>query len=187
VFYVVVSINNGYFLMIGSLVPHDRLLTKLATSGVDSEVVVWVREFLVGRTQRVRIGGQLSKEVKVIPGVSQGSVLGPLLFLVYVNDIWRKTDSSIRLFADDYIIYRKYTNNHDIEKLQKDLDTLGEWAVENGEKINPGKIKAVRFTRARVKNPLCYSLGDQKISEAISCKYLGIILRSDLNWVDQVN
>jgi len=98
---MVVSINNGYFLMIGDLVLRDRLLTKLAASGVDSKVVVWVRELLVGRTQRVRVGGQLSKEVKVIPGVSQRSVLGPLLFLVYVNDIWRKIDSSVRLFADE--------------------------------------------------------------------------------------
>jgi len=71
--------------------------------------------------------------------------------------------------------------------LQKDLDTLGEWVVENGMKINPSKNKAIRFTRARVKNALGYSLGDQKIPEASSLKYLGIILRSDLNWVDQVN
>jgi len=108
--------------------------------------------------------------------VPQGSVLDPLLFLVYVNDIWRNIDWSIRLFADGCIIYRKITNKNDIEKLQKDLDTLGEWAVENGVKINPVKSKALRFTRARVKNPLGYSLGDQKISEASSCKYLGIIL-----------
>jgi len=54
-------------------------------------------------------------------------------------------------------------------------------------KINPGKIKVIRFTRARVKNPLGYSLGDQKIPEASSCKYLGITLRSDLYWVDLVN
>ena len=59
--------------------------------------------------------------------------------------------------------------------------------VKNGLKINPGKSKAIRFTSARVKNPLGYCLGAQKIPEASSCKYLGIILRSDLNWVDQVN
>jgi len=94
---------------------------------------------------------------------------------------------SIRLFADDYIIYRKITNKNDLEKLQKDLDTLGEWAVENGMKINSSKSKAIRFTRALVKNPLGYSLGDQKILEASSCKYLGTILQSDLNWVDQAN
>ena len=95
--------------------------------------------------------------------------------------------SSIRLFADDCISCRKITNKSDTEKLQKDLDILGEWAVENGMNINPGKSQAIRFTRARVKNPLGYSLRDQKIPEAIGCKYLGIILRSDLNWVDQVN
>jgi hypothetical protein len=170
-----------------NLVPHDRLLVKLAASGVDSRIVVWVRELLVGRTQRVRVEGQLSKEVRVTSGVPQGSVLGPLLFLVYVNDIWMNIDSTIRLFADDCIIYRKIVNNTDVEGLQKDLDTLGEWVVENVMKINPGKSKAIRFTRARVKNPLNYSLGDQKLLEASSCKYLGIILRNDLNWVDQVN
>jgi len=77
---------------------------------------------------------------------------------------------------NNFIIYRKTTNKNDTEKLQKDLDTLGEWVVENGMKINPGKSKAIRFTRARVKNPLGYCLGDQKILEARSCKYLGIIL-----------
>ena len=80
------------------------------------------------------------------------------------------TDSKIRLFADDCIIYRKIVNNTDVEGLQKDLDTLGEWAVENAMKINPGKSKAIRFTRARVKNPLNYSIGDQKIPEVSSCK-----------------
>ena len=85
-------------------VPHDRLLTKLAASGVDSRVVVWVREFLVGRKQRVRVGEKLSKEVKVTSGVPQGSVLGPPLFLVYVYDIWRNIDSTMRLFADDCVI-----------------------------------------------------------------------------------
>jgi hypothetical protein len=85
------------------------------------------------------------------------------------------------------IIYRKIVNNTDVEGLQKDLDTLGEQAVENAMKINPGKSKVIRFTTARVKNPLNYSLGDQKIPEVSSCKYLEIILRNDLNWVDQVN
>ena len=67
----------------------------------------------------------------------QGSVLGPLLFLAYVNGIWRDTESNIRLFADDCIIYRKITDSRDIDKLQTDLNRLGEWAVENEMKINP--------------------------------------------------
>ena len=121
-------------------------------------VVVWIKEFLLGRTQRIRVGGHLSEEVRVTSGVPQGSVLGPLLFLAYVNDIWRNIKSTIRLSADDCVIYREIINKEDIEKLQKDLDRLGEWAVENAMKINSSKSKAVRFTRARLKDALEYSL-----------------------------
>jgi hypothetical protein len=71
--------------------------------------------------------------------------------------------------------------------LQQDLDRLGEWAAENEMKIKPSKFTAVRFTRARVKGPLNYTLGDQLIPEANSWKYLGVILRRDLNWADHVN
>jgi len=73
----------------------------------------------------VRVGGQLSKEVKVTSGVPQGSVVIPLLFLVYVNGIWRNIDSSIILFAHDCVTCRKIINKNDTDKLQKDLDTLG--------------------------------------------------------------
>ena len=85
------------------------------------------------------------------------------------------------------LVYRKITNKNGIEKLQKDLDTLGEWAVENVKKISPCRSKAIRATKARVKNPLGYSLGDQNLPEASSCKYLGMIIRSGLKWVDQEN
>jgi len=118
---------------------------------VDWRVIVWIREVLLGRSQRIRVDGQLSEEVRVTSGVPQGSVLVPLLFLAYVNDIWRNNESNIRLFADYCIIYRKITDSKNIEKLQKDLNRLGEWAVENEMKINPDKSKAVSVTKARVK------------------------------------
>jgi hypothetical protein len=88
-------------------VPHDRPLMKIAISGVDSRIVAWIREFLRGRTQRVTVGGQLSEEVRLTSSVPQGSVLSLLLFLAYVNDIWRNIESTIRLFANDCLIYKK--------------------------------------------------------------------------------
>jgi hypothetical protein len=133
---IVIDFSNTF-----DLVTHDRLLMKIAESGVDLRVVVWVKEFLLGRSQRVRVDGQLSEEVRVISGVPQGSLLGALRFLAYVNYILRNTESNIRLFADDCIIYRKMNYSSDIDKLQKDLNKLGEWALENEMKINTGKIK----------------------------------------------
>jgi len=95
----------------------------------------------------------------VTSGVPQGSVLGPLLFLAYVNDIWKNLESTIRLFADDCIIYREILNVKDVEQLQTDLDRLVDWVEGNEMTINPNKSKALRFSRARVKEPLNYSLG----------------------------
>ena len=74
---------------------------------MDLSVVVWVEEFLLGHSQRVRLDGQLSEEVRVTSGVPQRSVLDPVLFFANVKDIWRNIESNIRLFADDCVIYRK--------------------------------------------------------------------------------
>ena len=76
--------------------------------------------------------------------------------------------STLSLFGDDCVVYRKIINNEDIEKLQKDLDMLGEWAAENSVKINSSKCKAARFTRTRVKDPLKYTLGDQFRKRAVA-------------------
>lgn len=88
--------------------------------------------------------------------MTQENILGPLLFLAYVNDIWRSLESTIKLFANDCIIYRKIMSDNDMSTLQKDVDRLGQWTVENAMKISPGSSKAVRFMRTRVKDSLNY-------------------------------
>jgi hypothetical protein len=76
-------------------------------------------------------------------------VLGLLLFLAYINDIWRNIESTIRLFADDCVIYREVKNNNDKENLQTELNRLGKWVVGNAMKVNPTKSKVVCFMRQR--------------------------------------
>ena len=93
---IIVDSSKGFH-----LAPHGRLLMKTANSGVDSRVAAWIREILSGCTQRVRVGGQLLEEVRVTSGVLQRSILSPLLFLANVNDIWKNTESTIRLFAEE--------------------------------------------------------------------------------------
>ena len=95
-------------------------------------------------------------------GVPQGNVLGPLLFLAYVNDIWRNIESKIILFADYCIIYRKIINIKGAEELQTDLDRLRDWTKGNEMKINPNKSKGLSFTRARVKDRLNFPLGTKR-------------------------
>ena len=109
------------FSKVFDLVSHIPLLTKIVNSGVDFRVIVWIRAFLLGRTQSVIVGGHLSEEVRAKSCNPQGGVLSPLLFLAYVKDIWRNIESTIRLFADDCVIYRKIINEEDIEMLQRVL------------------------------------------------------------------
>jgi len=110
-------------------------------------VVVWVKKFLLGRSQRVRVDRQLSEEIRILSGVTQGSVLGLLLFPVYVDDIWKNVATNIRQIEDDCIIYRKIRDSSDIDNLQTYLNRLEELTAENEIKINRGKSKAVCFKK----------------------------------------
>jgi hypothetical protein len=104
------------------IVPYDRVLTNISETGVELRVVKWIKNFLSGFSQKVTIDGHLSEEVRINSGVPQRSVIGPLLFLAHVNDIWRNIESNVRLFADDCVIYRRIYDNRDVDKLQTDLN-----------------------------------------------------------------
>ena len=103
-------------------VNHLKLLFKL--SRVRGKTLKWISSFLGGRTQAVVLEGECSPEVPVTSGVPQGSVLGPLLFLLYINDLPENIQSQVRLFADDTAVYLTVTNTNDSNILQSDLDIL---------------------------------------------------------------
>ena len=105
-------------------VPHERLLLKLNRHGIDGPLLLWLRNFLKNRQQRVTIRETYSNWSPVTSGVPQGTILGPTLFLLNVNDISNVVTSSIKMFADDTKIYREINNAEDTLALQSDLDFL---------------------------------------------------------------
>ena len=136
-------------------VPHERLLAKLHSYGIGRETSRWVKAFLTSRTHEVVVNGSKSEKHRVTSGVPQGSVLGPLLFLLYINDIEEGISSTIRLFADDSALYREIKSEEDTIKLQEDLFKLQEWANVWQMKFNVKKCKILRITR-RTKNKTNY-------------------------------
>ena len=114
-------------------VDHQRLLLKLHRLGINDGVFTWIQSFLSDRTRCVVLDGEQSDPCSVLLGVPQGSVLGPCLFLMYINDMPERIQSSIRLFTDDTIMYLTISNQSDCQTLQRPIktQTMGE-RVANG-------------------------------------------------------
>ncbi len=108
-------------------VPHKRLMNKLAHYGIGGELHTWIYSFLSQRTQRVRVDGELSSEAQVLSGVPQGTVLGLLLFLLFIKDLPSLVSSQVRLFTDDCLLYRPIHSEMDQVTFQQDLHKLGDW------------------------------------------------------------
>ena len=112
-------------------VSHHHLQLKLEYYGINNSVLQWISSFLHGRTQRVVCSGSTSDPVNVTSGIPQGTVLGPLLFLIYINDLPHCISSSCSLFADDCLLYRKIETDDDCRVLQQDLYNVEMW-TKNG-------------------------------------------------------
>ena len=168
-------------------VDHKLLLHKVNVAGIHGNLLRWLQSFLEKRLQYVIVEGCLSNPNPVLSGVPQGTVLGPLLFLIYINDIADNLSpgSSLRLFADDSLLYRNIKTAEDSAILQKDLDSLQKWEKTNKMEFHPGKCEVIRITNQ--KNPILnvYNIHDTKLKEANSVKYLGVTINSKLSWEEQ--
>ena len=118
------------------IVPHHRLLLKLKYYRIDNQVINWIAKWLTSHKQRVLLDDESSDYIPMTSGVPQGTVLGPLPFLIYINDIVENITSKLRLFADDCLLYRVITSEQDTTALQKDLYILAQWASKCFTSVN---------------------------------------------------
>ena len=129
-------------------VPHQCLLTKLRYYGINGSTYSWIQTWLTQRAQCVVLNSESSSPVSVMSGVPQGTVLGPLMFLLYMNDITKDINSPLCLFANDCLLNRVINSVEDINRLQEDLNKLSEWADTWQLKFNVSKCTVIRCTRS---------------------------------------
>ena len=173
-------------------VQHPVLIQKLSSLGFDHTTITWIRSYLSDRQQRVLANGTYSSFLPVTQGVPQGSVLGPLFYIVYANNLSNIVKNcEIALYADDTVLFtanRLFDTS--VRKMQEDLDSLSGWCRQNGIKANTDKSKVMVFgspsSTAKIP-PFTLKIEDTPLLTVTSYKYLGMTLDSQLNFNLHVN
>ena len=163
-------------------VPHRRLLQKLGHYNIDPNVIGWIEAFLKDRTQRVAVDGCLSSEAPVLSGVPQGTVLGPMLFLIFINDIGLDIFSRLRLFADDCLLFREIKSIADSIALQQDLDKLVLWSHTWGMAFNIAKCNVMSITNKKNGITFDYAMEGTLLVKVTETVYLGVTISDTLQW-----
>lgn len=160
------------------VVPHKRLPLKLEAHGISGHILQWIKCWLSGRTQRVVLNGNVSKWINVTSGVPQGSVLGPVLFLVYTNDMPSVVKGPISMFADDTKQFGCSTTESDRKQIQNDINSLSEWEKEWQMSFNKSKCKVMYFGYTNPRH--VYTLNGSSLSQTSIEKDLGINIEDTL-------
>ena len=173
-------------------VQHSILLSKLRDMGLSKIVIDWVNSYLTNRKQRVYANDTYSQYEDITQGVPQGSVLGPLFYIVYANDIAKVVKNcKVALYADDTILYTSHSNfDVSVKNLQDDINSLTHWCTTNGIKANTDKTKVMVFGSkcSLIKVPSFeIKFGDVSLQVVSSYKYLGLVLDAQLNFNLHVN
>ena len=168
-------------------VDHHKLIHKLKLMGVETHITTWIKDFLHNRSQQVLVENEFSDKLPVLSGVPQGSVLGPSLFLAYINDLPESVKSRVRLFADDTIVYLTIKSQESAQALQNDLKNLELWEKEWSMEFNPDKCEILRIHRKKKPVIFPYTLHDTTLKSTENAKYLGVTISKNLNWTAHIN
>ena len=166
-------------------VPHDHLLRAIADVGISGPLFDWFHDYLTGRKQRVVLDGLSSSLSPVSSGVPQGSILGPLLFIIFMNslsDVPLSPGSKLIMYADDILLYKPVRCPEDSADLQADVDSILSWINSHGMSPNHSKTKLLVLSRS--KHPLKFDLfvKGHLIPPSPFVRYLGVTLSADLSW-----
>jgi hypothetical protein len=168
-------------------IDHDILLCKLEKYGIRGKNLKFFKKYLSGRKQCVKVNGQLSSILDILFGVPQGSILGPILFLLFINDLptcLQKCECN--LFADDTVIYTMNTDEiKATSDLQCDLDNVHNWFTANRLSINIDKSCTMSVTNKSRSNSIFY-ISDNMLSSVTHTKYLGVTICENLSWEAQI-
>ena len=164
-------------------VPHKRLMKKIKSLGITGKIYDWIEDWLNNREQRVVLLGKSSKWVKVESGLPQGSVLGPLLFLIYINDIDDCVNSKLLKFADDTKVFRVIASPEDIISVHGDLVNLDKWSKDWLMLFNVDKCKIMHFGYNNLKTD--YKMSDNSLDKVDMERDLGVIIQSNLKCNEQ--
>jgi hypothetical protein len=187
------TVNRGFsvdlifldFAKAFDMVSHAGLLVKLKSFGFDDQLIKWMKSYLSGRRQRVVLGDVVSSWRDVLSGIPQGSILGPLLFLIFINDMPDLLEQFCKLFADDTKLIAPIKNITDCIKLQSDLNKATDWATTWKMKFNNEKCKVMHIGKKN--QAFEYSMSVNSIERKIlgvteAERDLGIIITKDLKW-----
>jgi hypothetical protein len=179
------------FIKAFDLVPHLELILKLKGYGFKGKVSNWIKAFLTDRKQRVVIDGVASEWRDVLSGVPQGSVLGPLLFIIFINDLPTGLTVLCKLFADDSKLMHVIRNAKDREELQLNINSILKWTVDWKMGLNLSKCKIMHLGNKKIHQDHHYSFELDEYSYTLENSQnerdLGIQLQSNLKWDKQVN
>ena len=169
-------------------VPHRRLLGKLQAYGIKGETLNWIKGFLHDRTQEVIVNGSKSVVGMVLSGIPQGTVLGPILFVIYINDLLDDINSNGLMFADDTKIFRQVTSPQDSEQLQRDLIKLEKWSDIWQLHFNTDKCHVLTLGNfENIRHAHRYKINNNELEHVDFEKDLGVVIDAELTFAEHIS